>query len=540
MIESKKIKEQVMMIFDSLIDIINKPSLVVNKSPYFYHEEAKYNFIIHLYIFKLLINNKEYLEKKYNEYISKYPKKIYYTIANITNIEYIKEIDLLFNIKDKVTLNNYKVNYEENRIYFKDKTYVDYRWFLAFISVLLDNTKNNEYKEINICYTIANKDVNKVKDKKDIENFLEKFNYYKINIKRINNKESVKENDILIVKNAAINYLKHLKQYTHGLENEESYLIFYNLLKKECHKKGFELHEEETNLLDIPYNELNKIKNLMDNSFYNSSLTKQVHIIESAVWQFSNDITLLEHMNSSIDNLGDLLTIIRVESDKTYKEIRDSYNIDDIQILLLLAVNKFLLTYIDEDEIDYSLLDLKCIKPKYMNSICDNNEAVLKEQLKNLNLELQSVKRDLEKYKKERSNLNKKNLTKDKYQKELEMCVGKINSTSIVIGRLNSTISSLSKEYEEERKKIENKYYDLDIYNSNYSIIKHVYNSIMACSYYLKTNNANVLNNIIVFEDYEKTENSFYLEMTIRELLKISNQNILNGIREQEDLPKLA
>lgn len=541
MIESNsKTKKQVMTMINSLIDIITKPSLVVKKSPYLYHQAAKNNFVIHMYIFKLLINDKEYLANKYEEYISKYPKKIYYNIANITNIEYIKEIDLLFKIKDKLTFDNYIVNYEEERIYFNDKTYVDYKWFLTFISMLLDNTKNDEFKEINICYTIARKDTNKVKDKKDCDKFLENFNYYRINIKHVNNKKAIKENDLLIVKNTAINYLKHLRQYKHGLESEESYLIFYNLLKKECSKDGFKLSEEEMNLLDIEYSDLEKIKNLMDSNFYSSSLSKQVHIIESAVWQLSNDITLLEHMNSSIDNLVDLLTIIRLESNKTYEMIKKEYNLDDAQILLVLAVNKYLLTYLDEDNVDYSLLDLSNIKPKYMNSICENNEALLKEHLKNLNLELQSVKRDLDKYKKERSNLNKKELDKDKYQKELEMCVSKINRASIVIGKLNSNISSVSKQYEEERKKIAHQYHNIDNYNNNISIIKHLYNSIMASSYYLKTNNTNVLNNIIVFEDYEKTENSFYLEITIKELLKISNQNLLNGIKDQSDLPKLA
>ena len=133
MIESKKVKKQILVMIDALIDIINKPSLVVSKSPYFYHHKFKCNFIIHMYIFKLLINNKEYLETKYNEYISKYPKKVYYSITNITNIEYVKELDLLYQIKDKVTLDSYQVNLEEERIYFKDKTYVDYKWFLSII-----------------------------------------------------------------------------------------------------------------------------------------------------------------------------------------------------------------------------------------------------------------------------------------------------------------------------------------------------------------------------------------------------------------------
>ena len=66
-------------------------------------------------------------------------------------------------------------------------------------------------------------------------------------------------------------------------------------------------------------------------------------------------------------------------------------------------------------------------------------------------------------------------------------------------------------------------------------------NSILGCSYYLKTNNNKALfNNIIIFEDYEKTDNSFYLEVTIKDLLKISSQSIINGIIDQNDLPKLA
>ena len=49
-----------------------------------------------------------------------------------------------------------------------------------------------------------------------------------------------------------------------------------------------------------------------------------------------------------------------------------------------------------------------------------------------------------------------------------------------------------------------------------------------------------IFNNIIIFEDYEKTDNSFYLEITFKDLLKISNQYLLNGIADQSDLPKLA
>ena len=57
----------------------------------------------------------------------------------------------------------------------------------------------------------------------------------------------------------------------------------------------------------------------------------------------------------------------------------------------------------------------------------------------------------------------------------------------------------------------------------------------------MKTNNnSSLMNNIIIFEDFERTENSFYLEISFKELLKISNPYLINSITEQEDLPKLA
>ena len=176
-----------------------------------------------------------------------------------------------------------------------------------------------------------------------------------------------------------------------------------------------------------------------------------------------------------------------------------------------------------------------------MNSIYHSREHELKTKLKNLDMEFQAAKKDLDKYKKERSYLDKDELGIDKYQKELERCVGNINSVSIIIGRLNSTISSLSKEYEEVKKEQEKKYHNVDLYNNNHSIIRHICNSILGCSFYLKTNNtSSIFNNIIIFEDYEKTDNSFYLEITFRELLRISNQYLINGVLDQSDLPKLA
>ena len=535
-------KEQISSIINSIIEMIKSPDLSIVNNAYFYHPNAKNIFVLYLYIFKLTINNNEYLENKYNEYLKKYPNSNHFDIKKVTDIDCSNELDLLLKIKDKINLTNYKYNEDEQKIIFDDETYVDCKWFLTFISIILDNTKNNENKEINICYTIPNKDISKIKDPEEKNNFLSQFRYYSIRVRHTDNSKPVRENNILIIKNAAVNYLKHLKQFKHGFETEESYLIFYNLLKNECRKEGFELIENELCLLDADKSLLNKIENLMDEEFYKSTLNKQVHMVENIIWQSSNDITLLEQMNNSIDSLIDLLTIIRIENKMTYQDLKKEHNINDIQILLILITNQFLLTYFNNSEnLDYSLLEFNKIKPKYMNSIYRSREHELKNRLKNLDIEFQNAKKDLEKYKKERRYLDKDELGQDKYQKELERCVGNINSVSIIIGRLNSTISSLSKEYESLKKEQEKKYRNVDLYNYNHSIIKHLCNSILGCSFYLKTNNtSSIFNNIIIFEDYEKTDNSFYLEITFKDLLKISNQYLLNGIADQSDLPKLA
>ena len=79
------------------------------------------------------------------------------------------------------------------------------------------------------------------------------------------------------------------------------------------------------------------------------------------------------------------------------------------------------------------------------------------------------------------------------------------------------------------------------LFNYNNSIIQHICNSITSCSFYLKTNNSiDLLENIIIFEDYKRADNAFYLEISFRNLLKISNTKKITGIEEQTDLPKLA
>ena len=538
----QKNKEKVSLIINSIIDMIKNPELIINNFAYFYRHNEKNTFIVYIYLFKLLINTDEYLEHKYNKYIKRFPALSPYNLYLISNIDAANSLDLLLKIKERIKHLNYYYNVEEEKIYFNDKEYVDAKWFLSLMAIVLDNTKNDDTKEINICYTIPNKHISRVTNKEDLDSFLQEFVYYNIKVERTDKTRQVRENNILIVKNAAINYLKHLKQYKHGLENEESYQLFHNLLINECRKEGFELKEEEMNLMEISPKDIAKLKNYLEEDFYEQPLSKQVHIIENIIWQSSNDLTLLEHLNTSLDSLIDLITILKLEKRNQYSKVKKDHNINDINTLLVLIVNLFLLTYHSKnDDIDYSLIDLHNIKPKYMNSICCPQEQEIKAKLKSYDMELATAKSRLDACKEERANLKKEELGSDKYQKELERCVSSINRESIIIARLNSNISSLSRKYEELKKEQLVKYRNLDLYNYNKSTIIHICNSIIGCNYYLKTNNnTSVLSNIIIFEDYEKTDNSFYLEVSFKELLKISSRSLINGILDQNDLPKLA
>ncbi len=535
-------KNNVSFIIESLIEMITNPHLPLNSNAYYYHQKECHLFIIYLYAYKLLINSDEYIEKKYNEYMHKFKKNQPFSLNRITNIECSDPLNLLLIVKQKISKNELTYNEKNEQISFNDETYIDAKWFLTFISLILDNTKNDESKEININYCIHNRDIAKCTKEANQEDFLSSIRFYSICIKRTDKTKEVKENNILIIKNAAINYLKHLKKYKYGLETKESYQIFYNLLKNECTKDGFELIENDNNLLDIDEKLLDKIKSYLDESFYTYDLNKQVKLIEDIVWHSSNDITLLEHTNSSIDALVDLLTSLRFSKNEPYFKVRNDNQINDIQAILILITNQFLLTYLNNtEEIDYSLLNLNNIKPKYMNSICHNKEEELKSSIKSLNMELNNAKNTLDTYKQERNSIDASNISKEKYQKSLELCVSKINSISITIAHLNSRLSSLSKEYDNLQKNQKAKYHNAEKYNYNHSIIKHICNSILGCSFYLKTsNNRAIISNIIIFEDYEKTDNSFYLEVSFKDLLKISNKYVLNGVIEQNDLPKLA
>ena len=224
----KKTKEKVSLIINSIIEMIKNSKMPINTSAYFYRIQEKNNFIIYLYLFKLLINSKDYLEMKYLNYFNRFQVEKHCSLERITNIQANNELDLLYKIKDRIQLLEFTYNDEEERIYFKDDKYVNSKWLITLISLLLDNTKNDELKEINICYTIPSKGIAKITDSSEKDQFLREFTYYNIKVKRTDKTKQVRENNILIVKNAAINYLKHLKQFKHGLETEESYFKFRN------------------------------------------------------------------------------------------------------------------------------------------------------------------------------------------------------------------------------------------------------------------------------------------------------------------------
>ena len=271
------------------------------------------------------------------------------------------------------------------------------------------------------------------------------------------------------------------------------------------------------------------------------SVNKQTRTIENVIWHLSNYSTILEHINSYIDSVGFLIDLLkRAEKGSTYNDLKWDGKRRDIQILLMLIILKFMIAYIHDEDIDYSLLDFSNIKPEYMNLIDMEEEAQIKNEIIRLKEEIRNRNEELDKYKFERQSISKENLGQDKYHKELELCVSNINRISIDISNLEAGIVSYQKELENVRFEKKVKYRDLDAYNYNHSIIRHMVSSICHSGFYLKTNNNNdLLDNIIIIEDYVKTDNAFYLEISFRDMLRISNINIVEGAEEIMELPKL-
>ena len=75
---------------------------------------------------------------KYLKYFSKFQVEKHYSLERITNIQTTDELDLLYKIKDRINLLEFTYNDEEERIYFKDDKYVNSKWLITLISLLLD------------------------------------------------------------------------------------------------------------------------------------------------------------------------------------------------------------------------------------------------------------------------------------------------------------------------------------------------------------------------------------------------------------------
>lgn len=535
-IEQKDIK--ITKLIDALVEMLQTRDNLLQDYSYNYQTSNVHLLLIHLYFYKLAITDKELLRTKYLNYKNKFISKKEINLSKITNIKAESEYDLLLKIKEK----NFDYSFNQNgAIVFLDNSWVDSKWLLPFLCMILEDKKESE-KEINICYAFPSSDITKLTSKDDELFFLSHFTYYNIKVKQVDKTKPIQDNTIVILKNAAINYLKHLKQYHHGLEQKESYLTFYNVLKNECHKQGFELIEEKSNLIKADENILNITKEYIDSVFMTKSLTKQISTIENIIWKSSNSITLLDYVGEAISNLINFISLLRLESKKqTYRELNNRYKIKEINVLLILLINRYLITYFNnEEDIDYSVLDLRGLNPKYMNYLSNGDEQLIKDQIRSYDLEINSIKLEIETYKEQRASLDKETLG-DKFISELEKCVGNINRLSILIGRINSKIAELNRKLEEIKKDKKEKYRNIDTYYYNNSIIKHISNSIITCNFYLKTNNkTSLMDNVIVFEDYDSTTKTFYLEITFKELLKLSKQYSITDILEQIELPKLS
>ena len=66
-------KIQINMIIDSLVELIKNPSKLIKKISFITHDEERKEFLIYTYLFKLIINDNDYLSQKYYTYLNKYP-----------------------------------------------------------------------------------------------------------------------------------------------------------------------------------------------------------------------------------------------------------------------------------------------------------------------------------------------------------------------------------------------------------------------------------------------------------------------------------
>ena len=78
-------KDGISKIIESIIELIKNPKLKVEDCAYFYRPKDKNNFLINLYLFKLILNNQDYLEEKYEQLRNKFNDSKQYKIENNSN-----------------------------------------------------------------------------------------------------------------------------------------------------------------------------------------------------------------------------------------------------------------------------------------------------------------------------------------------------------------------------------------------------------------------------------------------------------------------
>ena len=114
------LKIQISTMIDSLVDIIKRPNELLENSPYYYHEEERNKFILYLYIYKILLNNDDYICDKYYMYKEHIRNRADNDISEKSNINCNDELDLLINIKHRLQINKFYYDDEDGIIYLED------------------------------------------------------------------------------------------------------------------------------------------------------------------------------------------------------------------------------------------------------------------------------------------------------------------------------------------------------------------------------------------------------------------------------------
>lgn len=537
----KKHNNNIINIIDILLDIINNKDILISKKNYYYHKNDRDELILLIYLYRLLVYSEDIIIKKDKDYkdiiLNRLKNKnniVNYDISKITNIEVKDELQLLNKIKIYIKDDRFIYNKVDKRLEFNNGEYIDTRWLLAYLSLLFDNKNREKNKDnIEICCVMPNKGIDKCSNIKEIDEFFKCFNYYKLLIKYSSSSILLNNRMEITIKNAASKYLYHLRQFRDNKESEESYKIFYNVLKNECHKNGMILEEEIRVLSDVDSDLLDRLKRYITSVFTTYKLDTQIKIIDDIIWKTNNNMSIINSIDVYINTLISLIEHLNIRDDNlTYNILKEEYSINDIHVVLILIVLKFVIMYLHND-IDYSRLDLTNIKPKYMSNVENVKEKELIDNIKKLIKEVNDSKNELDKYKFERQSITKEHLG-NKYMSELELCISNINRVSIDISTKETIIENMKKELYDIRLSNSEKYENIDLYKNNYSIIKHIVNAFITGGFYLKTNNSNeIYENIIVIEDYVDTDNTFYIEVTFNELMDILERKI------NDDLPKL-